>query len=98
MNKKEFDLILKEGEGQFIEFKENVDSRFAKEVVAFSNASGGKIFLGITDKKEVKGIKVTNDLKSRITDIAQNCDPSILVNLKEFENILIVEVLEGTDK
>lgn len=98
MNKQELELILKEGEGQFIEFKENLDNRFAKEVVAFSNASGGKVFLGITDKKEIKGIEITNKLKSKIIDIARNCDPSIILNLKEFENILIVKVPEGKNK
>ena len=47
MNKKEFNFILQEGEGQFIEFKENLNKSFAKEIVAFANASGGKIFLGV---------------------------------------------------
>ena len=98
MNKQELDLILKEGEGQFIEFKENLDKRFAKEIVAFSNASGGRIFLGIKDKKEINGIESTNELKSRIIDIAKNCDPSIILNLNGFKNILIVEVIEGKNK
>lgn len=34
------------GEGQYIEFKESLDKNFAKEVVAFVNASGGIIHLG----------------------------------------------------
>lgn len=95
---KEFEFALREGEGQFIEFKENLDGKFAKEIVAFSNASGGKVFLGITDKREIKGINITNELKSRIVDIAKNCDPSIILNLKEFGNVLIVEVTEGDNK
>ncbi|MBI2629851.1 putative DNA binding domain-containing protein [Candidatus Pacearchaeota archaeon] len=98
MNEKEFELILKEGEGQFVEFKENLDGRFAKEIVAFSNASGGRIFFGITDKKEIRGINITNELKSRIIDIAKNCDPLIILTLKEFKNILIAEVAEGKNK
>src|SRR3989344_2187072 len=98
MNEEEIELILKEGEGQFIEFKENLDGRFAKEIVAFSNASGGRIFFGITDKREIKGINITNELKSRIIDIAKNCDPSITLILKELKNILIVEVAEGKNK
>src|SRR3989344_139152 len=98
MNEEEIELILKEGEGQFIEFKENLDGRFAKEIVAFSNASGGRIFFGVTDKKEIKGINITNELKSRIIDIARNCDPSIILALKEFKNILIAEVAEGKNK
>jgi predicted HTH transcriptional regulator len=39
MDKKEFEFLLKEGEGQFIEFKENLDSKgLAKEIVAFANS------------------------------------------------------------
>ena len=39
-----------------------------------------------------------NKLKSQIQDIAGNCDPSIKVNLEEFDNILIINVYEGDDK
>lgn len=41
MDKKELALILKEGEGYFIEFKENF-SGIEKDFVAFANSSGGK--------------------------------------------------------
>ena len=65
MNKKELQFILQQGEGQFIEFKENFDSKnLSKEISAFTNASGGKIYLGITDNGEIKGINITNKLKS----------------------------------
>jgi len=98
MNKEELEIILKEGEGQFIEFKENLDKRFAKEVVAFANAEGGRIFLGVSDDGEIKGIKITNELKSQIIDIGRNCDPSIKLDLEIFENVLVVNIPEGKDK
>ena len=40
----ELEFILSKGEGQFIEFKEKLDKNFSKELVAFANASGGRIF------------------------------------------------------
>ena len=98
MNKQELDLILKEGEGQFIEFKENLDKSLAKEIVSFSNSSGGRIFFGVNDKKEIIGIEITNKIKSQIVDIARNCDPSIRIELYEFDRVLIIEVKEGTNK
>ena len=98
MNKKELDFILLQGEGQFIEFKENLDKSLAKEIVAFANAQGGKIFLGISDTGVVKGLTATNSLKSQIHDIANNCDPSIKIEIETFENILIVAVSEGDNK
>ena len=97
MNKKELKFILQEGEGLKIEFKENIGS-VDKEIVAFANTNGGKIFLGITDDGKIKGIKTSNKLKSQIQDIANNCDPSIKISLEEFDNILIVNVYEGDDK
>ena len=75
MNKKEFEFILQSGEGYFVEFKEGIDKTLVKQIVAFSNSQGGKIFIGITDKGQIKGIKITNKIKSQIQDIARNCDP-----------------------
>lgn len=97
MDKKELNIILKEGEGYKIEFKEGL-SNLEKEIVAFANASGGRVFLGITDDGKVKGIHVTNELKSRIQDIANNCKPKVKIMIDSFHNILIVNVREGDDK
>jgi ATP-dependent DNA helicase RecG len=98
MNNKEFMFILKQGEGQFVEFKESVDKSLASEIVAFANASGGKIFIGIRDDGTLKGININNFLKSQIQDIARNCDPSIILNMQSFQNVLIIDVLEGQNK
>ncbi len=99
LNKKEFEFILEQGEGQLIEFKEKADRSLSKEMVAFSNSQGGRIFIGISDDGNVKGINITNKLKSQITDIAKNCDPPITLNLSSFsDKVLIVEVPEGENK
>jgi len=99
MNEKEFEFILRTGESFFAEFKEDVDKSLAKEIVAFSNSQGGRIFIGVTDSREIKGIKVTNKLKSQIFDAARNCDPPIEVKLSTYKNkILVVEVPEGDKK
>jgi len=58
-----------------------------KELIAFANSSGGRIFLGVTDDKDIKGVKITNKLKSQVQDIANNCQPPIKIILEEFENI-----------
>lgn len=97
MDKKEVNIILKEGEGYKIEFKESI-SGLEKELAAFANASGGKIFLGVTDDGKIKGIKITNELKSRIQDVANNCRPGIKIFLERFDEILIIIVREGEDK
>ena len=92
--------ILKRGEDHRTEFKENVYKKLDKEIVAFANASGGKIYIGITDEGEIKGINITNELKSQIENIAKNCDPKISASFQEIkkEKVLIVEVKESEKK
>jgi len=97
MTEKELRLILEEGEGYKIEFKETF-AGLDKEMVAFANASGGRLFLGITDNEEVKGVKISNKLKSQVQDIANNCQPAIPITINEFNNILVVTVKGGVDK
>lgn len=97
MTKDELSLVLDEGEGYRIEFKEQI-ANLDREMVAFANASGGFIFLGISDDRRVIGFKTDNRVKSQIQDIANNCDPPVTILMEKYENILIVEVREGTDK
>ena len=91
---------LKTGENAQTEFKERVDSSLDKEIVAFANSSGGKIYIGITDANKVVGTRITNRIKSQIEDIAKNCDPKITISLQEMkkEKILIITVPESKDK
>ena len=98
MDKKELSFILQQGEGLRIEFKEKFDKSLAKEIIAFANSEGGKIFLGVNDKGKVCGINISNKLKSQIQDLARNCDPEIKINIEKHENVLIINVEEGKDK
>jgi ATP-dependent DNA helicase RecG len=95
--KQELMQVLQEGEGQFVEFNEKADNSLTKEIVAFANASGGRIFIGVDDSGIVKGASITNKLKSQIMDLGKNCDLDIFLNLEELNDILIVNVLEGNN-
>jgi len=55
---KVIDFILQTGEGYKVEFKESFDKSLAREMVAFANSEGGRIFLGVTDEGKIKGIKM----------------------------------------
>lgn len=72
-------LLLQEGEGYRTEFKES-PSDLDKELVAFANASGGTILLGVRDDGTVKGLRIDTRLKSQVQDIAQNCDLPVPVS------------------
>ncbi len=89
---------MRTGEGLTLEFKENIGSNLGKEICAFANANGGKIFLGVKDNGEIFGIKMTNSLKSQIQSYARNIDPSINITLEEVENVLIIYISEGNKK
>jgi ATP-dependent DNA helicase RecG len=97
VNEQELQQILEEGEGQKIEFKESL-ANLDKELVALANASGGRIFVGITDGRKIKGAKISNRLKSQVQDAASSCDPKVEIEMESFEDVLIVVVKEGKDK
>ena len=98
MTQHELDTIIQSGEGYKTEFKRNLNSDLSKELVAFANSSGGKIYLGIEDNGTVSGVTIDNTLKSKITMMAHECDPSVEIELASFRNVMIVNVPEGKDK
>ncbi|VAX37832.1 hypothetical protein MNBD_UNCLBAC01-1521, partial [hydrothermal vent metagenome] len=98
ITKKELKIILVEGEGYHVEFKERFDKSIAKEIVAFTNATGGRIFLGVKDNGGIQGAKLTNKLNASITDIAKNCNPSIKVDIYFIEQLIVIEIFEGSNK
>ena len=71
---RDLDLTLAEGEGQTIEFKAGV-SNLDRELVAFANAGGGTVLVGVDDNGSIKPIDLSNRFVSQIQDIARNCDP-----------------------
>lgn len=81
MKAADLDILLQEGEGVMLEYKEGLSSSFARELVGFANTAGGRILLGVRDDGTVKGIADTNELRARIQDIACNCDPPVKILL-----------------
>lgn len=98
MTQHELDTVLQSGEGYKTEFKRNVNSDLSKEIVAFANASGGKIFIGIEDDSRVSGVTIDNTLKSKVQMMAHDCDPSVEISLSVCNKVLIVDVHEGNNK
>ena len=68
----DIDILIQRGEGTTLEFKENLSSSFAREVVALANTIGGKILLGVSDDGSMIGVKDTNSLRARVQDVARN--------------------------
>ena len=94
----EIRFLINQGEGYNLEFKESFSNSIAREICAFANANGGKILLGITDDGEIKGISITNSLKSRIQDIARNLDPPLDVTIRSVGNVAVIDIPEGINR
>lgn len=100
--------IIKNGENKTVEFKEIIPSskKISQTAVAFANGAGGKIFIGITDDREIIGIDENLDIFKTIDDlntiIYDSCYPNINTNIytenKEDKTILVVEIFPGNLK
>ena len=82
-------------ESDTVEFKTSFNKEVIETIVAFSNSRGGKIFLGINDKKEIAGVDISNEsIQNWINEIKQNTQPAIFPDFKiiEIDNKTIVEI------
>ncbi len=98
MNASELAILLAEGEGTMLEFKESLSASFARELVALANTVGGKILLGVRDDRTIAGIQDSNELRARIQDIARNCDPPVKVLVARVGEVTVVTVRESDAK
>lgn len=96
----ELELVLEEGEGYTLEFKQSINSDLSKELVAFANASGGRIFIGVNDNNEITGCTLSNKMHSKIEAMAGACDPPIAVEIEKIpeQKIIVIHVPEGANR
>src|SRR3989304_8274612 len=91
-------ILIKEGEGLTVEYKEHFTPRIDEGIVAFSNTRGGVILLGVKDNRSVSGETLTNDMKGRINSVARNCNPPVQIKIKQIKDVVLIEVSEGEEK
>ena len=98
MKQADLEILLREGEGSMLEYKEALSSSLVRELVAFANTVGGKILLGVRDDGTVIGVADSNALRARIQDIARNCDPPVEVRIEPVGKVIVVHVRESDAK
>lgn len=98
MTLEEVKLLIKEGEGLTLEFKERYTSRMDEDIVAFANARGGTLLLGVRDDGTIVGERLTNELKARINSLTRNCKPTIAAELSQVGKVVVIIVPEGAEK
>jgi len=75
--------LIKTGESETVEFKEKFDERAIESSVTFANTKGGIIFIGVSDKNNIKGIKIGKKTLNQWTNqISQSTDPHIIPELR----------------
>ena len=102
MNLKEVVLC---GESEIVEFKESLQLKdeIGETISSFSNSKGGIVLVGISDKREIRGVQVG---RKTVTDLAEyvkrNTDPQIFPEIKvcEIDNkkTISIKVTESTEK
>ncbi|WHH60673.1 helix-turn-helix domain-containing protein [Petroclostridium sp. X23] len=98
MTNTNLEIIIQEGESYKVEFKESIDKTLVEEVCAFANASGGRLFIGISDNGKITGTDTSNVARSRIQDTIRQIQPDLAIGLEVLENIIILTIREGKEK
>ncbi len=97
---------VKMGEGQNLEFKlkSNHPERIIREIVAFANADGGRLLIGIADDGSIKGLKhVFEDEFILRNSIEKYIQPPVnyatyRVALADEREVLVFDVPESKEK
>lgn len=97
-------LIL-QGENDRVDFKKTISSssKIAKTLVAFSNAKGGSLLIGVADNGNITGIKEEEEEKYMIVKAAREfCKPIIELTFREVfvadKLVLVADIRESENK
>ena len=101
-------MVSKEyfGEGKNIEFKRELPKnheKFLKDVIAFSNSTGGQVVLGIEDETcvvygigEQSPFKISDAISNMISDACTpQIEPDISIQTVENKTILVIDIVPG---
>ncbi|RZS97560.1 putative DNA-binding protein [Cecembia calidifontis] len=87
--------LLKADEGEVLDFKQSINksSKIAKTMVAFANTKGGKIAIGISDRKKITGIDVDEELFMIEKANKEYCFPPVEFSYEVYE----IDRIEGKE-
>jgi len=95
--------MLTAGESETVEFKLSFDREAIETLVAFANTSGGKVFIGVSDKGEIKGTEVGKEtVQNWSNHVKQYTSHTIIPDVEtgtiKKKNIVILSVQESPIK
>ena len=103
MNEGDGSMLFRESET--IELKEVVVDEIKKEIIAFANCDGGKLYIGVQDDGTVVGVDDPDGVSLQISNMVRDAikpDVTMFVHYKTIEengkDIVAVEIQRGTDR
>ncbi len=92
-------------ESETIELKEIVTDDIKKEIIAFANCNGGRIYIGVRDDGTVTGLNDTDRTALQISNMVRDSIKPDLTMFLHYEtimqdgkNIIAVDIQRGTDR
>lgn len=99
------DSFLSYHEGEKIEFKECWSDGIKKDILAFANSGGGKLFLGVKDHGEIVGLKDPDEEIRKLTNWVRDSvkpDLSLFIHYEIFQEkekrYVCANVSRGTNR
>ncbi|MCB0188427.1 MAG: putative DNA binding domain-containing protein, partial [Caldilineaceae bacterium] len=85
--------LIQQNEGRQIEFKLESEKQFelAEVLMAFANAEGGSLLVGVTDDGEIVGVENTKAVTDRLYTAGRRLEPSL-------HGVMQVEPVQVDDK
>ncbi|HEV7381459.1 MAG TPA: ATP-binding protein [Dyadobacter sp.] len=98
--------LVKKGEGEHVEFKlkSNHPEKIVREMVAFANTGGGKLFVGVGDDKTIKGLRDAEEDEYTLTKaIDKYIFPKInykteKIPISSDREVLLISIPRSVDK
>ena len=95
---KSLNNLIKQTEGQNLEFKRRLSEELGKSICSFANTNDGIILVGISDNKQTLGVEEKDEQK--IASIAHTCKPSIYPRIERIKTgdktVFVVKVNQNT--
>jgi len=80
LTQKELLQVISIGENESVEFKTSFQKEVIESIVAFANAKGGKVFIGVDDTGKIVGLELKQEsLQSWINQVKQNYNRDTVV-------------------
>ncbi len=92
-------------ESETVELKETVVEDIKKEIIAFANCKGGKLYIGIQDDGTVSGLDNPDETSLQISNMVRDAIKPDLTMFLHYETVTVdgkkivaVDIYQGTER